>query len=262
MKTKNLIVAFICCLLVGYSIHSFAIEKQDRNVTSFTKVSVSGGIDLYLTQGNTLSVSIETEKDILDKIETKVENGTLIIKLKKGEKINWRSYKGKLTLIAHVSAPTIEHVQGSGGSDIYPQTPINTNGNFGITLSGGADLKNATINAKNIEMKLSGGSDAKQFTANATTFIAQISGGSDIDNATVNAPDINIQQSGGSDAKLNVNCERLDVRASGGSDLTLSGKTNTITVNASGASDIKASNFSYESSDINKSGSADVKLRK
>lgn len=259
MKTKSFLFTLLCCILVGLSVKVFAITKQDRNVGVFTKVSVSNGIDLYLTQGNTHSVAIETDEDIIDKIETVVENGTLSIKVKKGEKINWKN--GKLILKAYVTTPTIEAIRGSGGSDIYPQTTINSNGFLEIALSGGSDLKGGTMKAKQVNLKLSGGSDAKLLAVTADTFIAHISGGSDLE-GSVTAPAIDLKQSGGSDSKLTVNTTNLSVANSGGSDVSVSGKTHTIIAKASGASDINATNLSYESSDISKSGGSDIRLKK
>lgn len=259
MKTKNFLFILLCCTLVGLSVKVLAVTKQDRNVGAFTKIGVSSGIDLYLTQGNTHSVAIETEEDIIDKIETVVENGTLIIRVKQGERINWRN--GKLTLIAHVTTPVVEAIRGSGGSDIYPQTPINSNGALDITLSGGSDLKDGTIKAKDIYLKLSGGSDAKQLDMTADKLTAVLSGGSDC-KGTVTAPTIELKQSGGSDSNLTIDATTLNVVTSGGSDVLLSGKTHTITAKASGSSDIKANDLTYEKSDISKSGGSDIYLRK
>lgn len=260
MKTKSFFTTAFLCLLVGISITVYGAIKQDRNVGSFTKIEVSSGIDLHLTQGSNKSVSIETEESIMNKIETVVENGTLKIRVKSGEKINWTT--GKLVLIAHVTTPTIEGLQASGGSDIIPQTPIKSSGRLDISLSGGSDLKDATIDANELNLKQSGGSDSKQLTVTAKTFTANISGGSDIKNGNINAPTIDIKQSGGSDATLKVSTETLIVNTSGGSDITLSGKTNSITANASGAASVKATGLTYVKSDVKKSGGSDIKLSK
>lgn len=260
MKTKNILFILLCCALVGLSVKVFASVKQEqRNVGSFTKISVSSGINLYLTQGSTHSVSIETEEEILDLIETKVENGTLTIKVKNGEKINW--INGQLVLNAHVSTPTIDAIRGSGGADIYPQTPINNNSSLEIALSGGADLKAGSIKAKDLNIKLSGGSDAKQLDVTADTFTGAFSGGSDCA-GTVKATTIDIKQSGGSDSNLTIDAQTLTITTSGGSDAKLSGKTNTITAKASGSSDIKATELSYEKSDVSKSGGSDIHLKR
>lgn len=259
MRTKNIITMLFVCLFVGISASTFAaVIKEDRNVGSFTKVSVSNGIDLHLTQGSTHSVSIETDEDIINKIETIVEDRTLIIKVKKGERISWN---GKRTLKAHVTTPVAEAIRGSGGSDIYLQSAINSPGSLDITLSGGSDLKNGSLKAKDVSLKLSGGSDAKQLDITADTFTGTFSGGSDC-YGTINAPEIDIKQSGGSDSNLTVNATNLNIITSGGSDASLSGSTRTITARASGSSDIKASNLSYENSDISKSGGSDVYLKK
>lgn len=259
MKTKSFVFTLLCCLLVGVSVKVFAaVTKEDRNVGSFTKVSVSSGIDLHLTQGSSHSVVIETEEDIINKIETVVENGTLIIKVKKGERISWN---GKITLKAHVTTPVVDAIRGSGGSDIYLQTPISSNGSLEVALSGGSDLKSGSLKAKDMNVKLSGGSDAKQLDITADTFTGNFSGGSDC-SGTITAPTIELKQSGGSDSNLTVNATTLNIVTSGGSDVSLSGRTHTITAKASGSSDIKANGLTYEQSDISKSGGSDIYLKK
>ena len=256
MKTKTFFTTAL--LLILTCTFAFSTVKQERNVGSFTKVSVSSGINLYLTQGNTHSVTVETDEEIVNLIETEVKSGMLAIKVKSGEKINWK--KGKLVLNVHVTAPVIEALQGSGGADIYLETPINSNGSLNIALSGGADLKTGSIKAKDINLKLSGGSDAKHLDVTADKLTAYLSGGADCA-GTINAPTIYIEQSGGSDSNITVSADTLTVITSGGSDAKLSGKTNTIVAKASGASDIKATNLTYEQSDIRKSGGADIYLK-
>ena len=246
-------------MLVGLSVKaSAAVVKEERNVGSFTKVSVASGIDLYLTQGNTHAVTIEAEDDIISKVEAVVENNTLTIRIKRGDNISWSGYK---TLKAHVTALVVEAIQASGGSDIYPQTAINSKGSLAILLSGGSDLKSGHLTAKDISLKLSGGSDAKQLNITAESFDAVLSGGSDC-TGSVSATTIGLKQSGGSDCNLSVNTTTLNVTTSGASDALLSGKTHTIIAKVSGSSDIKAKGLSYEKSDVSKSGGSDVYLKK
>ena len=84
-------------------------HAQVRNVPSFTAISVSSAIDLYLTQSNTNKVAVSaSEEEIRDKIITEVVGGTLIIRL--GDNGTWFSWKkwGNYKTKAYVSIKDID----------------------------------------------------------------------------------------------------------------------------------------------------------
>ena len=70
MKTIILRKLPLLLLLLSVSIWANAEkgDTQTRHVASFSKISVSSGIDLYLTQGSTESVKVEADADLIDKI--------------------------------------------------------------------------------------------------------------------------------------------------------------------------------------------------
>lgn len=76
---------FICILLlVGMTSCDFLkgsgkVSTENREVSGFNKVSLSGIGDLEISQGSTESLSIEAEDNIIPKITTDVKDGTLEI---------------------------------------------------------------------------------------------------------------------------------------------------------------------------------------
>ena len=118
---KKLILSLVTCL-------SLAVFAQDtkvvndanatvRNLTgSFTAISVSSGIDLYLSQGNEESVAVSaSDQKHLDRLKTEVVNGVLKIYYdNKG--VSWKSDNRKLK--AYVSFKTLDKVSASGACDI------------------------------------------------------------------------------------------------------------------------------------------------
>jgi Putative auto-transporter adhesin, head GIN domain len=113
------------------SFTAFAQEKvlvdanaQKRTLSgSFTAITVSDGIDLYLTQGNEESVAVTTsDEKYMERFKTEVENGTLKI---------YYDYKGikwapneKRKLKAWVSFKTLEKLHASGGADVNMQSAL------------------------------------------------------------------------------------------------------------------------------------------
>src|ERR1044072_6782360 len=91
-------------------------NAQKRNVSGFHAIEVSGGIDLYLSQGEE-AVAVSAAKDeYRDKIMTEVKDGVLKIRYewRSGLKIDWGNHKLK----AYVSAKKLDGLNASGGSDV------------------------------------------------------------------------------------------------------------------------------------------------
>jgi hypothetical protein len=93
-------------------------NAQKRTITAgFSGITVSDGIDLYLTQSNEASVAVSAaEEKYLERFKTEVENGILKIYYdSKG--INWKQGKKK-NLKAYVSFRALNKLNASGGSEI------------------------------------------------------------------------------------------------------------------------------------------------
>ena len=203
------------------------IISQERNLTEFTGIESSGGIDVYITQKDTQKVVVETDDDLQKLVITKVENGILKVYPDK-----WFMHFKKLKV--YVSVKDIKTISASGGSDIFAENPIIA-GNMGISLSGGSD---ARLNIKGIQIdgSLSGGSDL--YLKGAAGYLKiKASGGSDCKAYELTAAKADITTSGGSDVYITVE-EELKASASGGSDVKYKGNAKVINSNSSGGSDI------------------------
>ena len=119
MKKIIFAVLALSSLLAGYS-QSDNGNKQTRQVSGFHGVDVSGGIDLYLSNG-TESVSVSAaSSEIRNHIITEVQDGILRIHLEK----NWNPGIGSPKMKAYVSITNLKYLEASGGGDIYLQNLI------------------------------------------------------------------------------------------------------------------------------------------
>src|SRR5262249_27803009 len=92
-----------CALLVGLSLAAIAQKTindpnaEKRSVSSFHGVEVSGGIDLYLTQGDEAVAVSASEAKFRDRIRTEVKNGVLKIWVETGSgfHLDWGNRKLK-----------------------------------------------------------------------------------------------------------------------------------------------------------------------
>ena len=237
---KNLLFAIL--LLAGFALNAqektaivYDENAQVRKVPSFTAISVSSAIDLYLTQSNKNEVAVSaTNDEIRDHIITEVVGGTLIIRLgDKGTWFSWRKW-GNYKTKAYVSIKDIDALTASGASTVHLINTIESP-KMRIKLSGASDFK-GNIKAGVLMYQLTGASDYKgQITANSIDIDG--SGASSIE-LIGNVDDLAVEVSGASDAKLyNLTAKGAILRASGASSIGVT-VTEILRANSSGASDI------------------------
>jgi hypothetical protein len=228
---KKLVLLFIAFSMAA---GSFAQDKavndpnaQKRSVSGFRAISVSGGIDLFLTQSSEEAVAVSASKEeYVNKIKTVVENGVLKMYYDSDNWFSWGWSSRKLK--AYVSVKTLEGLTGSGGSDILVSGQLNVAA-LDLDLSGGSDFR-GTINATSLDLDLSGGSDAN-ISGRTGSLVVDASGGSDVNAFGLSADTCVATCSGGSDINVTVNKE-LSASASGGSDVHYRGNA-TIKKNSS-----------------------------
>ena len=237
---KKLLFAIL--LLAGFTLNAqektsiiYDENAQVRKVPSFTAISVSSAIDLYLTQSNKNEVAVSASNDeIRDRIVTEVVGGTLIIRL--GDKGTWMSWRkwGNYKTKAYVSIKDIDALSASGACNVHLVNTIESP-KMRIKLSGASDFK-GNIKAGVLMYQLTGASDYKgQITANSIDIDG--SGASSIE-LTGNVDDLAVEVSGASDAKLyNLTAKGAILRASGASNIGVT-VTEILRANSSGASDI------------------------
>jgi hypothetical protein len=230
--------------------------KENRTTEPFRKISVTSGIDVYYTSKDSHGVVVEAEASYIGRIVTETEGETLVVKFKLEPKGKIRNPKMKV----YVSAPALDEVTLSGGSDFYADN-LKCENSFQLKTSGGSDAKIAALTvAGNADISASGGADAyiTDMTVAGNTDI-RTSGGADCKIHKLQTADCNLSASAGSDMKIYMELSgNLTVNASGGADMDLSGTANNVSGSASGASDINMRKLSCKAVDIRQSGFSDV----
>jgi hypothetical protein len=208
-------------------------NAERRNVSAFHAISMSGGIDLYLTQGNEEGVAVSASKtEYRDKIKTVVENGVLKIYYDNDDWFSWSW--GSRKLKAYVSVKNLDELRASGGSDVFINGTLAV-ARLKLDLSGGCDFK-GNVNITTFDIEQSGGSDA-DISGRVTNLTVDASGGSDLDGFDLVAENCNASCSGGSDINITVNKE-LVADASGGSDIRYRGNASVRKSSSSGGSSV------------------------
>jgi hypothetical protein len=216
----------ILCMLAGYS--QSDNSRQSRSEHGFHGVAVSGGIDLYLSNGpEDVSVSANNT-DTRDHIITEVVGGVLQIHMEE----NWNHPTGNMK--AYVSLPNLKTLEGSGGGNIVFENLIKTD-ELDIRLSGGGNLK-GKLNANRLVITQSGGSDVN-LAGEVQNLSLNASGGGSLKGFGLVTEYASVQTSGGSETELTVNKE-LKAVVSGGGDITYKGSATVREIKSSGGGSV------------------------
>jgi len=207
------------------------VIHQNRPVSGFNAVVVSGIGELTATQGKEESLSVDAEDNIAPVIETVVKDDCLYIKIQRDARIN-PTKPIRYTL----SAKDLKRVGISGV----------IKANFGkwesetleLSASGATRLHFDAINSKELTGKLSGASDLSVSGA-VNHQKLDLSGACHYKAEDLASKIAEVDASGASNAKLQVS-EALTASASGASSIRYKGSP-TVTRKTSGVSSIRAS---------------------
>lgn len=226
------------------SLSAFAQETKvinDANATprklsgSFTAISVSSGIELYMTQGNEESVAVSaSDQKHLDRLMTEVVNGTLKIYYdNKG--MSWKS--GNRKLKAYVSFKTLVKLSASGGSEVKVNGSINGE-KLDLDVDSGSQFTGA-INAKQLSAEVSSGAEVN-VSGKADKLTVDVSSGAEFDGYDFATDYCDAEASSGATVHVTINRE-LSAKASSGADIRYKGAALIRDIKISGGGAVKRS---------------------
>ena len=235
---KKIFFAFSLVLISSLSvIAQKAINDPNaerRSAKGYHGVEVSGGIDLFLSQGEEAVAVSASESKYRENIKVEVKDGILKIWYDSKSMLNvdWNSNR---KLKAYVSYKTLDQLGASGGSDVSVDGSIKT-AKLSMNISGGSDF-NGSVEVNDLSLDATGGSDAT-ISGSARNLDIEASGGSDVKGFSLSADICNLEASGGSDISITVNKE-LSANASGGSDISYKGNATIKEMKSSGSSSVR-----------------------
>jgi len=181
MLILSLVVLSACNFTVANG--SGKVISQDRQVSGFSRVSLSGIGQMIITQGNTESLTIDAEDNVLPMITTNVVGDTLHIDFKNDNfQVNVIPTK---PIIYHLAVKTLNGIQLSGAGSVDMSNL--TTDNLSVSSSGAGSVHLRTITAQSITSEISGvgGCD---LSGKVTSQSINISG-----SGSYNAPDLESQ---------------------------------------------------------------------
>ena len=214
-------------LLIVSGIHVYAqndavindAKVQKRSLAgSFSAISVTDGVELYLTQGNEESIAISaSDEKYLERYKTEVSNGTLNIYYdNKG--VNWTG-NDRRRLKAYVSFKALEKLHASGGAQVKMKSILKSDKLEYIFTSGSQFNGEVDIN----KMDVSQNSGAQiDITGKADNIKIDVSSGAIFKGYDLVSDFCEAKASSGGAVRVSVNKE-LTVRASSGGGIRYKG---------------------------------------
>ena len=199
------------------------IKKETREVGNYTSLASHGSMDVQIDYGNSNSIVIEADENLLPYIETSVEDGKLNIRSKKN--VNLRS-TSKMTV--RVSMTKITSLQLSGSGNIKGAGAFTNDGKTDIGVSGSGDLALDFDSFKDLDLSVSGSGNIS-LKSNATNSIdAKVSGSGNIDCSSISSKDVDAKLSGSGNIKVYAN-NSIDAKISGSGNVYYKGDAQNIT---------------------------------
>ena len=232
----------ILILAVMFSVHagaSYAQTKisgsgntstETRKVGQFKSVRISGAFKAILVKGETSSLRIEADDNVLPRIQTYVEGGTLVIKPKDN---SWFHNTGPMT--AYITFTDLEGLDVSGAVSASCESTIETT-RFTLEASGASNLR-LTLKVSELDADVSGASKIN-LSGSANQFGLDASGATSLYAFDLRTARARLDLSGASKVEISVS-ESLDVDASGASKVTFRGNPRSQNIEASGASKVR-----------------------
>ena len=208
MKTNYLFVLILLFILFGTSSCIFITDgtnngflnptiwgsrniiSQNRSGAIFNAISCNGSMQVYIQQGNFYNINVRTDDNILQYLETTIENNRLNIGFRRGFNVS-----PSLTEV-YITTPTLRSVYLNGSGNVFGQGNINTdflelviNGSGNMILNGFADylrigingsgnMRTFGLNGRNADVNITGSGDVELSVSNELN--ATIIGSGDI----------------------------------------------------------------------------------
>ena len=228
MQFKQIGVLTACCLVTALISGCLVIDlngcsakkvkgsgnvvTEARNVTDFNRIHLKGSGKVFLTRGETPSIEIKTDDNILPIIKTEVSDGRLII--------SHENYNPRPTTLHYfITANDLKGIAVSGSADITSDGKF-VSDTFSADISGSGDVR-LELEVERLDSDISG-SGSMRFSGKTNLLDASITGAGNIRALDMEARNVSLKITGSGNCEVNA-FETLDVKITGSGDVKYKG---------------------------------------
>ena len=196
------------------------VTKERSIPDNFNTIEVSRGLEVYLTQGNTVTLTVEADENLHDIIITEVVNGVLEITADD----NIKSAKAKKIIL---TAKTIDNIDTSSGAYVQTENTLNAE-NLSLESSSGSHMDLVLV-VNTLDCDTASGAGLK-LAGQTESLTAEASSGSYIKASDLKAKVSRVSASSGANISVNTS-EELVAEASSGANIRYSGNPEKVNKN-------------------------------
>lgn len=239
MKTKHLSIIILLAgiTLLGLSscmfncVHGSGTEaSENRKVSDFSRIDISGGFKVVLKQDSSLSVKITADDNLLKYIKTTVNGSKLRIYTR-------RNFCNSNQTIVYIGVRHLEELKASGGIEVESDGKITTQ-DIHLRLSGATKIT-MDLNAANVTTNGSGATELN-LKGQATSHNIDLSGSGKVNALDFVVGNCEIQTTGVGHCEVNV-LHQLSIHSTGASEVKYRGNPS-ISSDKLGASSVEKIN--------------------
>lgn len=228
---KKRMLGLVCLLFlvgsVGY------VQAESRTVGSFNAITVCCGIDVYLSEGNSSVITVETNyEEYLPQIKTEVKKGKLKVSFNMRNQIKRPK---DMWIKVNASATNLSEITSTSGAEVRSKEPLKA-GSIEISANSGGGVK-IELHATQLKCSVSSGADVR-LTGSATTAAVSASSGGNINMKEMQVKVAEASASTGSDISLFVT-EEVKAKASVGANIKYKGNPKTVNKKTSIGGDVR-----------------------
>ena len=192
------------------------VVTENRSISGFKEIKSDISGEVYVTSGPVYKVSIEAQQNIIDVIETVLNDDRLTIRVK-----NNTSVRAEDKIIVRITSPDIRGLIVSGSGNISANEPI-TASDLYMNVSGSGDIYLNGLAAFTLDANISGSGRIDIASGSLNSESLEISGSGDMDFLNLLSKDADVKISGSGSAKVKAT-DHLKVRITGSGDVYYSG---------------------------------------
>lgn len=231
-------ITYLAIFLTSAAISCNAQKTQERTVSEFNKIKISGAVHVIYTPSDTSSLSVQTKESDWEKVETKVENSTLMISI---------SGSIKSAVYVYVKNNKLSGIEASGATSFKTTHPVQGD-SLTVFVTGASDVR-GKLNLKKLTVNEKGASTVA-IEGTTDLLLAEVSGASNFKSYKLIAKEAVLFTSGAASVKVHVT-DKVRATASSASDIKIKGDPRDVTAETSTAANITRI---AENSDTDRSG--------
>lgn len=209
-----LIVAFGGCKQIN---GNGPIVSEIRDLKGFNTIVSNLPTSVYITEGNEYEVNFEGQQNIIDLVETKLEDNRLTLEIKNGY-----TFSGNIHLVVKVNSPDIKGLINHGSGNISVMNQFQTR-KLSVKNSGSGKIDIVGFSTRQLSIALTGSGDINIRNGVASKASVMMTGSGHLQASNLATKNMALQLTGSGEAKIGA-CDTLNARIAGSGNITYRGQ--------------------------------------